>query len=331
MDITFYLVELLRLHDCVIVPDLGGFVTNYRPAEMDLASNSFNPPVKEIIFTGKLSKNDGLLVNFISDTEGVGYLEARQIIAEFVDETWSKLENGEKIVFEQVGSLQFDRNEKLIFEPDVHENFLLEAYGMEGFQFPQIERKELIPAKRIFSDKEAARPAFGSRKVKALIVGVPVLLALIFFTVSKYSPFDDPRADLQSSSVTSLPLNNSVVPAATASFDTMAAKGVDKEVVNNIDTTNIKPAVTLPQQSNPVAIQTDARYHLIGGCFKLRENADKFIERLQASGFKSEMKTLANGTYIVIVQSYSDKNEATMALRALREAEPETGYWMSVK
>jgi hypothetical protein len=30
MDITFYLVELLRLHDCVIVPDLGGFVTNYQ-------------------------------------------------------------------------------------------------------------------------------------------------------------------------------------------------------------------------------------------------------------------------------------------------------------
>src|SRR5659263_213351 len=62
MDITFYLVELLRLHDCVIVPDLGGFVTNYRPAEMDLVNNSFNPPVKEIIFTGKLSKNDGLVV-----------------------------------------------------------------------------------------------------------------------------------------------------------------------------------------------------------------------------------------------------------------------------
>ena len=58
MDISLYLVELLRLHDCVIIPDLGGFIANYRPAEMDLAGNRFNPPVKEVIFSGKLNKND---------------------------------------------------------------------------------------------------------------------------------------------------------------------------------------------------------------------------------------------------------------------------------
>ena len=185
MDITFYLVELLRLHDCVIVPDLGGFVTNYRPAEMDLARNSFNPPVKEIIFTGKLSKNDGLLVNHISETEGVGYMEARLIISEFVDEIWSKLENGDKIEFQNIGSLEFDKNEKLIFEPEIHENFLLEAYGMEGFQFPQLERKEIITSKRIFADKEAVRPVFSSRKVKALAIGIPILLALVFVPTSR--------------------------------------------------------------------------------------------------------------------------------------------------
>ena len=58
MELSIYLIELLRLHDCVIVPDLGGFVTNYRPAEMDLASNSFSPPRKEIIFSSKLDMPD---------------------------------------------------------------------------------------------------------------------------------------------------------------------------------------------------------------------------------------------------------------------------------
>ena len=270
-----------------------------------------------------------MLVNFISDTEGVGYLEARQIIAEFVDETWSKLENGEKIVFQQIGSLQYDRNEKLIFEADVHENFLLDAYGMEGFQFPQIVHKELIATKRTFTDKEAIRPAFGSRKVKALVVGIPILLALIFIPVSKYSHIGDSGVNLQSSNTTSLPMSGSIVPSVTACFDSTANKGVDKEVVNKVDTTNIQPKVA-QLQSNTAVIHSDARYHLIGGCFKMQENADNFRARLQASGFKSEIKTLANGTFIVIVQSYADKNEATTALKALREAEPETGYWMSV-
>jgi len=69
---------------------------------------------------------------------------------------------------------------------------------------------------------------------------------------------------------------------------------------------------------------------VIGGYFKSRQNAEKFLEKLKISGFKSEMKVLPNESFLVIVQSYTDKSEATLALKGLREAEPETGYWMSV-
>jgi nucleoid DNA-binding protein len=314
---------LLRLHDCVIVPDLGGFITNYRPAEMDLASNRFSPPVKDIIFTGKLSKNDGLLVNYISETEGVGYLEARQIISEFVDETWSKLENGEKIEFQNIGTLQFDRNEKLIFEPRAHENFLLEAYGLEGFQFPQLEHKEIITTKRIFADKEAVRPVFSSRKVKALVIGIPILLALIFVPVSKYSWNSNPMN--QVSSTTSIPTNIMGFPAPTAVPDSCG----DTKVAIKVDSIPVQPAISQPQTA-PVTIKSSARYRVIGGYFKSRVNAEKFLDKLQVSGFKSEMKVLPNESFLVIVQSYTDRTEATTALKTLREAEPQTGYWMSV-
>jgi len=322
MDITFYLVELLRLHDCVIVPDLGGFVTNYRPAEMDLANNSFNPPVKEIIFTAKLSKNDGLLVNYISETEGVGYFEARQIIAEFVDEIWSKLENGERIEFHNVGSLQYDRNEKLIFEPEVHENFLLDAYGMEGFQFPLIEHKEIITTKRVFANKEAVRPVFSSRKVKALLVGVPILIALIFSPVSKYTWNSNPNT--QVSSTTSLPSDIMGVPAVKATIDSAAVNKIPIKT----DSATIHPAAIQAQTATAV-VKSDGRYRIIGGYFKSRTNAENFFEKLKASGFKSEMKILPNESFLVIVQTYTNKEEATFALNILREAEPQTGYWIS--
>ena len=325
MDIAFYLVELLRLHDCVIVPDLGGFVTNYRPAEMDLASNSFNPPVKEIIFTGKLSKNDGLLVNYISETEGIGYMEARQIISEFVDEAWSRLENGEKIELQDIGSLQFDRNEKLIFEPELHENFLLEAYGMEGFQFPQLERAEIIPSNRLFTNKEAVRPVFSSRKVKALAVGIPILLALIFVPVSKYSWINHSNSTIQTSSTASIPLNSPLVPLSTLKVKT---DPTDKTIAHNTNST-VSDIKTIQVQPEQIVVQTDARYRLIGGCFKQRENADKFLEKLRTDGFKSELKILPNGTFLVIVQSYTDKTKALTALSSLRKSDPKAGYWMS--
>ena len=323
MDITFYLVELLRLHDCVIVPDLGGFVTNYRPAEMDLVNNSFMPPVKEIIFTGMLSKNDGLLVNYISEIEGVGYFEARQIISEFVDEMWSKLENGEKVVFQNIGSLQFDRNEKLIFEPDVHENLLLDSYGMESFHFPHLVHNEIFPTKRLFNDKEAVRPVFSSRKVKALAIGIPIILALIIIPVSKFSWKNSTDTNLQTSNSTILPTNILNIPSPIVPIDS-----IENKVTAKIDSVSPDSAVT-QKQIQPVTIQTNERYRVIGGCFKLRENADSFVRKLQNNGFKPELKVQPNGMFLVIIQSYSDRNNATMALKGLREAEPKAGYFIS--
>jgi nucleoid DNA-binding protein len=325
MDITFYLVELLRLHDCVIIPDLGGFVTNYRPAEMDLASNSFKPPVKEVIFTSKLNKNDGLLVNYISETDGVGYMEARQIISEFVDEAWSKLENGEKIEFQNIGLLQFDRNEKLIFEPELHENFLLDAYGLEGFQFPQLEHKEIISSKKSFVDKEAVRPVFKSRKVKVLVVGIPILLALIFIPVSKYSVKNSLNSSVQTSSVTTLPINETLVTSGLIHTDSV---GISITPAIKAESA-VDQTAAIHNQTTEYTIQSNTRYRVIGGCFTLRENADRFLERLQSTGYKSELKVLPNGTFLVIVQTYTDRNEATTALKSLRQSDPKAGYWMS--
>ncbi len=326
MDITPYLVELLRLHDCVIVPDLGGFVTNYRPAEMDLASNRFNPPVKEIIFTSKLTKNDGLLVNYISEIEGVGYFEARQIISEYVDEMWSRLENGEQLAFQNIGTLQFDRNEKLIFEPELRENFLLEAYGMEGFQFPQLEWREINPTKRIFSDKEAVRPTLRYRKVKALAIGIPILLALVLVPGSKYSWNNHPNLSVQSSSTASIPLNSLTVPAASVSNKVPFAV---RSVIDHTDSVSSQ-GEAIHQLSQQQVIKSIKRFRIIGGCFKLRDNADKFLKKLYTDGFKSELKVLPNGTFLVIVQSYTDKEEAILALKSLRQIDPAAGYWMSV-
>ena len=325
MDITYYLVELLRFHDCVIVPDLGGFVTNYRPAEIDLAGSNFNPPVKEIIFTGKLIRNDGLLVNYISEREGVGYMEARQIISEFVDQAWSKLENGDKLEFQHIGFLHFDRNEKLIFEPEVHENLLLDAFGMEGFQFPQLEWNEIIPSKSLFTDKDSVRPLLRKGKVKVLAIGIPMLLALVLVPVSKYSWNKPANQSLQTSSAVSIPINNPITPATPAKSETTHAV----QPAGGKSAESLTQPIVNVKRSEPAVALSNARFRVIGGCFKIRENADKFAGKLRADGFKPESKTLPNGTFLIIVQSYTNKNEALAALQTLRQADPKAGYFMS--
>jgi nucleoid DNA-binding protein len=343
MDISVYLIELLRVHDCVIVPDFGGFVTNYRPAEMDLAGNSFNPPRKEIIFSAMLKKNDGLLVNHISESEGIGYLDARLMITEFVEESQSRLENGETIQLSMIGSLKYDQNEKLIFEPDLKENLLLDAYGMESFQFPQLKRPEIFITKKSFQDKEAVSPVFSTRRVKTLAVTIPLLLALIIIPVKKdslqkYNPFN-----YQTSVTAPINLNqtptNIMTPTVSADVKSLPPESrteTEKELRKDSVITSAKPIAIVKEvkkENNEThgLSSSEEKYHIIGGCFKMKENAEKQIKFLKSEGFKSIISQAPSGNYIVTVQSYSGKNEAVLALKNLREKEPKAGYWMSVK
>ena len=104
MDITAFIRELLFGHDCVIVPGFGGFIGNYTPARIDKSSGTFYPPVKQISFNRNLNHNDGLLVGRISGSADINYGDARNMVEEFVAEIRRKLEKGEKVVFDNIGS-----------------------------------------------------------------------------------------------------------------------------------------------------------------------------------------------------------------------------------
>ena len=75
-----YLIDLLYLHDCVVIPNFGGFVTRRVPAQ--LKDGVFYPPKKEIAFNACLTENDGLLAHHIAKQHPCTYEQASEIIAD---------------------------------------------------------------------------------------------------------------------------------------------------------------------------------------------------------------------------------------------------------
>ena len=47
-SVAHYISELLFLHDCVIVPDFGGFVGNKKSAQLNKTTGTLTPPSKQI-------------------------------------------------------------------------------------------------------------------------------------------------------------------------------------------------------------------------------------------------------------------------------------------
>lgn len=352
MDLSLHLAELLKTNDCVIIPDLGGFISNYRPSEYDPQVNKFSPPSKEIIFSSKLKKNDGLLVNYICEQEDVKYLEARKIVSEFVTECMFKLENGEKVEFDQLGTLYFDQNEHLLFDAGTNKHTRTDAFGLESFHFPQLVNKYNQPPKPVFRDK-APEPQVRRRPaVKYLLLALPILAVLYFIPKGTNH---DPVNQLQTSNAASISLTeiptaknpDTNVPNTNPVTETTPAANKVEEKTNNqavkdemkqpepVLTADHAP-VTPTAQPGKAIDQTSAvepsegKFHVIGGCFKIRENADKLAEKLIKQGYHAQVANLGKNFYRVSVNSYQTKEEAEQTLFKLQEAEPETGYWLMV-
>ncbi len=82
MDISLHISSLLFEHECVVVPGLGGFVSNYSPARIHPVQHLFQPPSKTILFNPELKNNDGLLAKFIAENEKTSFYDALAIINE---------------------------------------------------------------------------------------------------------------------------------------------------------------------------------------------------------------------------------------------------------
>ena len=56
-----HIERLLLVHDCVIIPGVGGFVLQTLSAKYQEKDHLFCPESKEIVFNPMLKHNDGLL------------------------------------------------------------------------------------------------------------------------------------------------------------------------------------------------------------------------------------------------------------------------------
>jgi hypothetical protein len=128
-----YIAHLLSDYDCVVVPQLGGFVTNYRPAYIDEKASIAYPPSKEVRFNRNLTRNDGLLANAMATRMGLSFEEATDAIRREVHTCLKALEGGDRISFRKIGVLYFDEHRSLRFEPDRSHNFYRGAFGMQPF------------------------------------------------------------------------------------------------------------------------------------------------------------------------------------------------------
>jgi hypothetical protein len=327
VDITAFIRELLFGHDCVVIPGFGGFIGNYTPARIDKSTGTFYPPVKQISFNRNLNHNDGLLVGRVSLSAKINYGDARSLVEDFVAGVRKRLEKGEKVVFDNIGSFLNNNEGNIQFEPDQNVNYHLDSYGLEPFQCLPLEGYDV--RKRIIRhlDKDPLRQTSIRKIVLRAAVIVPLLAIIVAVSL---------KTNLFSSKAETLNLN----PLVTAEFESNK-KAVDDGIATESSVTKEDSAISKKEDSitsvtapvvpevNKPAVAESNGYFVITGSFKSKENADNQVYMLKEEGFSPEIVATVNGFYRVCAMMCNDVSTAVSKKDSISKKFP--GTWISRK
>ncbi len=363
-----YIATLLYDYDCVVVPQLGGFVTNYRPARIDEKAGMAYPPGKDIRFNRNLTKNDGLLASAIAAAKDISFEDAGKVISEEVEKAISALQEGTQIKFKKIGVLYFDDHKNMRFEAFNDNNFYRGAFGMEPFSIPHFVKKELpttekvdvhLPQPKAETREETPvipieaapeyRRSYTVYKVAAATL-IPFIAMSIYMGVSTNfkSPTELTVADFNPFSREMSPALKSLQtyktrPSATeadadlkldpTSFPEMAVFPFSFNE-NRVDSTGVWINMNAVVMSAPLAEKSGLQgnvYHLIGGCFGSEKNAIQFAGQMQALGYNSEILDFHKGLHRVRVAGFDNYEEAIEKLNSIRRTKELSSAWLLKK
>ena len=143
-----HIERLLLMHDCVIIPDFGGFVLQTISSSHNTDATIFFPPKKEVVFNQSLTHNDGLLVESYMRLYEMDFDKAQQLVKNDVRLLKDTLENESELQFGKTGIFVTD-DERLIFmaTKDTDIQYNIAYYGLPVFHFlPLLNRRQSVSA-----------------------------------------------------------------------------------------------------------------------------------------------------------------------------------------
>ncbi|MBL0256479.1 MAG: SPOR domain-containing protein [Bacteroidetes bacterium] len=348
-SIDSHISALLYDHDCVIVPSLGGFLASQNPSRIHVARQIIDPPFRKVAFNIYLRQNDGLLANHLVEFEQVSYSEARIRIEQYVNECFSKLSDGKKVIVERVGTLVYDSERNIQFEPFRQVNYLKDSFGLSPVPFAPIEREKTQAPVLRQKEKSELRPSLKDtgrtlgkkRKNAQRYLGViTVAGALAWFSLNLYlvaprpaslttiSPFDKESlkkiltdTGLHSQELTITP----PAPNVTHIETVYVASTAPASTIPQEEEIDHHPAVTAPEIIH--AAQPQPSFYVIAGVFRIPENANDFVSKLQQNGYP-EARIIDQGkAFYVCYNGFPNRTAALALLDSLTEKQQSGWIW----
>jgi nucleoid DNA-binding protein len=308
--------ELLQSHECVMVPELGGFVAQYKSAQVHPITHLISPPAIQIGFNKHLNNFDGLLSSTVSQKLGISLMEANYEVAQWVKNIQSHLAQGHKALLPGLGVLWIDHQGQTQFIPTDELKQSAQHFGLQPVALTYIDS----PAIALHNASNASRPAMGMKKWIA-IGAAALTVGIGFFAYSSQHPQMD-FAGIGNWGKT--PVISQYMPRATqlTELQPEVASNTETELQKLWNTTAITHEAPITKTVQPESASSKnvwGKSWVVGGVFKTKENAELLLQSMKQKGFKNAVIIPFQDYYYACYgTASSEKDEALLRAQVQR-------------
>lgn len=281
-------------NDCVVIPGIGGFITNAEEARFLEQEWQMMPPYRTVRFNQALKNNDGLLVQSYMNIYDASFPAAQKQMQMDIDEMMDQLNLTGEYAMENIGTLRMDINRNISLETDESGINTPWFYGLSSFALEPvaaiekqreiataIEQTSVLPVTSAGSDEEKSKTVVLKFNRHWIDIAVSAAAAVILFFLISYS--SEPKA----------------------TTDTLTAS-----------------AVNISQQKTEEVVP-NGRFALVLASYTTRANGEEYIQKLAEEGYK-EGRFFEKGKMTrVLYGHYATAEEADEALHELRNKNSE--------
>jgi len=136
MKIGTYISELLYEHGQVVLPGFGEFLTKYIPARFIPEEKKIESPKKVADFNSEKTDGGDILIEYASRMEQKTPEVVIKAISNFVSDLKQKLNAGQKVQIDKIGTFSTGPDKNILFEPNLDINYLADTSGMNAIREP---------------------------------------------------------------------------------------------------------------------------------------------------------------------------------------------------
>ncbi len=338
LELSNYIEYLLAEHDCVIVPDFGGFVNQYRCASFSTDHKEILPPSKNIIFNTNLNHNDGLLINTIMLKENINYEQALSFVKEEISQLKKQLKASPKTMYSlgELGHISMDENGTMSFVDNNRDKSLYpETFGLAALnilplkEYPRQE-EFLKTNKNKKQSSDVIYIPVNRRIVRRIVAAAAIIIVLMMIS----TPITNVESDTNYAGIVSSELfdhvENNVDKLPEFTLNENSTIQINDTVLSPNDNSHVSEENTPSDETTNISVKKK-QYIVVIATLVSKKAAEKQLQYLKSAGIENDIKILeGSGKSRLYIESFSNKDEAQKYLMQLKSDTKFTDAWIMV-